>query len=116
MLSVFHRQASVFGDRFQLVRLLRACVVNANIQPGENVLITGIGGGVAITCLQLCVAHGARVWVTSGSAEKIAKAVEYGAQGGVSYKSGMSILPDSALTHAVKICNAHIAALLLLLF
>lgn len=36
--------------------------------------------------LQLCVALGANVWVTSGDERKISKAVELGAKGGVIYK------------------------------
>ncbi|KAJ3963881.1 NAD(P)-binding protein [Lentinula raphanica] len=64
----------------------RATMVNAAVQPGQNILITGIGGGVALTCLQLAVAQGASVYVTSGSQEKINKAIELGAKGGVNYK------------------------------
>ena len=55
----------------------------------DSVLITGIGGGVALIALQLCVAQGANVYVTSGGADKIRKAVELGAKGGVSYKDSM---------------------------
>jgi NADPH:quinone reductase-like Zn-dependent oxidoreductase len=62
-------------------------MVNAQIQAGENVLITGIGGGVALLAAQLCLAKGASVFVTSGSEEKIARAVELGVKGGVVYKS-----------------------------
>ena len=65
-------------------------MINGAVQPGDAVLITGIGGGVALTALQLCVARGARVYVTSGSADKIRRAVELGAKGGVSYKDGAS--------------------------
>ncbi|KAJ8496183.1 hypothetical protein ONZ51_g1305 [Trametes cubensis] len=65
----------------------RATMVNGAVKPGDNVLITGIGGGVALVALQLCVARGADVYVTSGSQEKIRKAVELGAKGGVSYKA-----------------------------
>lgn len=36
----------------------RAVFTKANVQKGQNVLITGIGGGVAITALQYCVALG----------------------------------------------------------
>ncbi|KAF8643535.1 hypothetical protein AX16_008979 [Volvariella volvacea WC 439] len=64
----------------------RAAIVNAKVQPGDNVLITGIGGGVAIVALQLCVAQGANVYVTSSSQEKIDKAIALGAKGGVNYK------------------------------
>ncbi|KAI0689421.1 NAD(P)-binding protein [Cytidiella melzeri] len=64
----------------------RAAHVNARVQEGDNVLITGIGGGVALIALQLCVARKANVYVSSGSEEKILKAVELGAKGGVNYK------------------------------
>ena len=54
----------------------------------DNVLITGIGGGVALVALQLCVALGANVYVSSGKEEKIQKAIALGAKGGVNYKDG----------------------------
>lgn len=63
-------------------------MINAAVQPGQNILITGIGGGVALAALQLAVAQGASVYVTSGSQEKVNKAVELGAKGGASYKDG----------------------------
>jgi NADPH:quinone reductase-like Zn-dependent oxidoreductase len=56
------------------------------LRPGESVLIVGIGGGVAVACLQLAKLVGARVFVTSSSDEKIAKAVAMGAEGGVNYR------------------------------
>ncbi|KAI0823601.1 NAD-P-binding protein [Trametes gibbosa] len=64
----------------------RATMVNGAVQSGDNVLITGIGGGVALIALQLCIARGANVYVTSGNADKIRRAVALGAKGGVSYK------------------------------
>ncbi|GAA6002952.1 quinone oxidoreductase family protein [Rhodotorula paludigena] len=64
----------------------RATFTKANVREGDNVLITGIGGGVAILALQLAVAKGAKVWVTSSSPEKIKRAQELGAQGGVNYR------------------------------
>ncbi|KAM6500156.1 hypothetical protein JOM56_003170 [Amanita muscaria] len=64
----------------------RAAIVKGRVSSGQNVLITGIGGGVAILALQLCVAKGANVYVTSGSEDKIRKAVELGAKGGANYK------------------------------
>lgn len=57
-----------------------------NSGDGAAVLITGIGGGVALMALRFAVARGAHVFVTSSSQEKIRKAVELGATGGVSYK------------------------------
>ncbi|KAG6872132.1 hypothetical protein C0995_012669 [Termitomyces sp. Mi166 len=64
----------------------RAAVVNGQVSSGQNVLITGIGGGVALLALQICIAKGASVYVTSGSQDKIQKAIALGAKGGVNYK------------------------------
>jgi NADPH:quinone reductase-like Zn-dependent oxidoreductase len=57
------------------------------LQPGESVLIVGIGGGVAVACLQLAKLVGARVFVTSSSDAKIARAIALGASGGVNYQN-----------------------------
>lgn len=54
--------------------------------PGKNVLITGIGGGVALQVLQFAVGFGCNVFVTSGDEAKLKKAIELGATGGVNYK------------------------------
>lgn len=64
----------------------RAVVVNAQVKKGDNVLITGIGGGVALIAMQLCLGIGANVYVTSGQRSKIDKAVALGAKAGVNYK------------------------------
>jgi NADPH:quinone reductase-like Zn-dependent oxidoreductase len=56
------------------------------LRPGESVLVVGIGGGVAVACLQLARMIGARVFVTSSSDEKIARALALGAEGGVNYR------------------------------
>ena len=47
------------------------------LKPGESVLIVGIGGGVAVACLQLAKLVGARVFVTSSSDAKIARAIAW---------------------------------------
>jgi NADPH:quinone reductase-like Zn-dependent oxidoreductase len=65
----------------------RAVVTRARVRAGETVLVTGIGGGVATFALLMARHLGAKVFVTSGSDAKIARAVELGASGGVSYKS-----------------------------
>lgn len=65
----------------------RAVVTRANVKSGETVLVTGIGGGVAVFALQIAKALGAAVVVTSGSDEKIKRAKELGATGGANYKS-----------------------------
>lgn len=68
------------------VTAYRVLFSRCKLKKGERVLITGIGGGVALFCLQMAVAAGAAVWVTSGNGEKIEIAVAHGAKGGVSYK------------------------------
>lgn len=57
----------------------------------DKVLISGVGGGVALLACQFAIAIGAEVYVTSGSEEKIEKAVALGAKGGANYKSPESM-------------------------
>lgn len=57
------------------------------IKPKERILVTGAGGGVAITCVTFALAAGLEVWVTSGSDEKLEKALELGVAGGVNYRN-----------------------------
>lgn len=64
----------------------RAVLTRAGLMPGERVLINGVGGGVALFALQFAVGTKARVWVTSSSESKIARAVELGAEGGFNYQ------------------------------
>jgi zinc-binding alcohol dehydrogenase/oxidoreductase len=52
---------------------------------GETVLVLGAGSGVSTIAVSLAVQAGARVLVTSSSAEKIERAKELGAEGGVLY-------------------------------
>jgi NADPH:quinone reductase-like Zn-dependent oxidoreductase len=65
----------------------RAVVTRAQVKTGEKVLVTGIGGGVALFALQFAKSLGATVYVTSGSEEKIERARNLGATGGVSYRN-----------------------------
>ncbi len=65
----------------------RAVFGKGKVKKGDKVLITGIGGGVALFALQFCVAAGAKVYVSSGSDEKIARAKELGAAEGFNYKT-----------------------------
>jgi zinc-binding alcohol dehydrogenase/oxidoreductase len=64
----------------------RALMVKCKPVSGENVLISGVGGGVATLAFQMAVAAGCRVFVTSGSAWKREKALEMGASGAFDYK------------------------------
>jgi len=57
----------------------RMVVTRARVQAGEDVLIWGIGGGVALAALAICRRIGARVWVTSSSETKLARARGLGA-------------------------------------
>ncbi len=57
----------------------RAVRTRAKVRAEDNVLIQGIGGGVAIAALQIAKQIGATVWVTSTSDEKLAKARHLGA-------------------------------------
>lgn len=80
----------------------RALMTRAGLQTNgnnesEKVLLTGIGGGAALFALQFAVSAGADVWVTSGSDEKIEKAIAMGAKGGVNYRE-----PDWAKTLMTK--------------
>jgi zinc-binding alcohol dehydrogenase/oxidoreductase len=86
----------------------RALFSKARLRAKEKVLITGIGGGAALWLLQFAVAYQARVYVTSGSEEKLKRAKELGAIGGFNYKDpewaaqaqkesgGFDIIIDSA--------------------
>ncbi|GHB53379.1 quinone oxidoreductase family protein [Persicitalea jodogahamensis] len=64
----------------------RAMMSRGGFRPGNRVLITGAGGGVALFVAQFAVASDAEVWVTSGSDSKIRKAINLGVKGGVNYK------------------------------
>jgi len=63
----------------------RALFSRGKLQAGEKILISGIGGGVALTALQFALAAQAEVWVSSGSQEKINQAMALGAKGGICY-------------------------------
>lgn len=61
-------------------RMLRT---RAGLEPGMTVLITGIGGGVALAALNICKHFGCRTIVTSRYQWKIDRAAELGAHDGV---------------------------------
>jgi zinc-binding alcohol dehydrogenase/oxidoreductase len=86
----------------------RAMFSRCQLKKGEKVLITGVGGGVALMALQFAVAAGAEVFVTSGSDWKIEKAIKLGAKNGANYNNadwdkklktdagGFDVIVDSA--------------------
>ena len=63
----------------------RALVVKGQVQAGDQVLVTGIGGGVAQFAAQFALALGARVFVSSSAPEKLAQSIEQGATAGFNY-------------------------------
>jgi zinc-binding alcohol dehydrogenase/oxidoreductase len=86
----------------------RALFVRANVQAGETVFISGVGGGVATFAFQMAMAIGCRVVVSSGSEWKRKKAVEAGAWNAYDYNDpeyskkvlndtgGIQVIIDSA--------------------
>src|SRR5262249_9789086 len=68
------------------VTAYRAVVVRAQVQPGEKVLVTGIGGGVATSALSIARHLCAKVYVTYGSDAKLLSAGAHGAEGGVNHR------------------------------
>ncbi|MFN8338766.1 MAG: zinc-binding dehydrogenase [Saprospiraceae bacterium] len=64
----------------------RALIKRADLQPEDKVLISGVGGGVALFGLQIAISLGCEVYVTSGSSAKIQKAIDLGARGGYLYR------------------------------
>jgi zinc-binding alcohol dehydrogenase/oxidoreductase len=63
----------------------RGLFARGQLVAGETALVLGAGSGVSTFAVQLAVQAGARVVVTSSSEEKIARAVELGAERGVLY-------------------------------
>jgi zinc-binding alcohol dehydrogenase/oxidoreductase len=63
----------------------RALFRIGELRPGETALVLGAGSGVSTFAVQLAAQAGARVFVTSSTDEKIERAKELGATGGVRY-------------------------------
>ena len=76
--------ATAWLNLFQLARL----------QPGEKVLLHAGASGVGSAGIQLCKAFGNPVWVSVGSAERLAYCESLGAQGGVQRGEGLAGLRD----------------------
>jgi NADPH:quinone reductase-like Zn-dependent oxidoreductase len=65
----------------------RMLITDAALQPGEWVLILGVGGGIASAALHLCVSIGTHIIVTSSNADKLAMASKLGAEHGINYQT-----------------------------
>lgn len=84
--SIGFQEAAAFPLVFETA--YRMLVTKARLEPGEWVLVWGIGGGLATAALAIAKALGARVLVTSSSEEKLARARALGADAVVNHASG----------------------------
>lgn len=87
----------------------RALFTKGRAKKGDKVLIVGVGAGTGSIALQMAVAAGCQVFVTSGTGEKLERARLLGACAGVNYKAqdwseqlkqlagGFDVVIDSAL-------------------
>jgi NADPH:quinone reductase-like Zn-dependent oxidoreductase len=67
------------------VTAYRALTYQGNLEIGQNLLVTGFGGGVAQFAAQFGIALGANVYISSSSPYKINKGLEIGAKVGFNY-------------------------------
>jgi NADPH:quinone reductase-like Zn-dependent oxidoreductase len=102
------KEAAVLGVTFATA--YRMLFTRGRLQPGESVLITGVGGGLAQSLLQLARPVAGRMFVTSSSDDRIRRAMNLGADAGVNYleedvgvairrltgKAGVDLAVDSA--------------------
>lgn len=101
----------------------RALFRRGGLRAGHNILISGFGGGVAQFAFLFAQAAGANVYVTSGSDEKVEKAMKMGARGAYNYKKestytdlwktkgGFDVVIDSAggdqINNFIKVLRPH---------
>lgn len=99
----------------------RALTYQGNIQPGENLLVTGFGGGVAQFAVQFGIALGANVSTSSSSTEKLVRAKALGVEFAFNYMdhnwiskaledtNGFDVIIDSAvgdtLNHLIQVAK-----------
>jgi zinc-binding alcohol dehydrogenase/oxidoreductase len=91
--AISFEQGAAFPLTFETA--YRMLVTKAAVQPGDWVLIWGIGGGVALAAFEICRALQARTIVTSSSDEKLARASALGADAIVNHS-------DSDVVEVVK--------------
>lgn len=65
----------------------RMLFTQGELRPGESVLITGVGGGLGLSLLQLARPVAGRIIVTSSSEGKLRRAQELGADVGIDYRT-----------------------------
>ncbi|MDX6040560.1 zinc-dependent alcohol dehydrogenase family protein [Scandinavium lactucae] len=84
-----------------------ALIERGGLRAGQTVLVQGTGG-VAMFALQIAKAHGAEVFVTSGSDEKLARAKALGADHGINRLKGdwteavYGLTQDRGIDHIIE--------------
>lgn len=73
-------------------------VKKAEVGPGDVVLVQGAGSGIGVAAIQICKLYGATVITTAGSAAKLARAKELGADEVIDYTQGDFAAACRALT------------------
>lgn len=98
--GVDERTAAAFGVAYRTAyHTLRSVAV---LQPGDELIVLGAGGGVGLAAVQLGVELGASVTAVASSAEKLDVAAGYGAKHLVNHRAGglrdalRRALPDGA--------------------
>ncbi len=76
------------------------------LEPGETMLVLGAAGGVGLTAVEIGKAMGARVIAAASTAEKLAVAVEHGADATINYSTEKLTERVMALTNdkGVDVC------------
>lgn len=101
-------EAAALGTTF--ITAYRMLFTRGRLRPGEWVLITGIGGGLALSAFQLARPIAGRIYVTSSSPDKLERARQLGADDVIDYagedvaksvraltgKRGVDLVLDSA--------------------
>ena len=87
-------------------------MTRAQLRPGEDVLILGVGGGVGSAGLQIAKLSGARVFATASRDEKLARAREMGADVTINYKDVdfSEIVLDATDGRGVDVVLEHVGA------
>jgi NADPH:quinone reductase len=84
--GIDERTAAAFGVAYRTAyHTLRSM---ARVQPGDQLIVLGAGGGVGLATVQLGVQLGASVTAVASSVEKLATAASYGARNLISHRSG----------------------------
>ena len=78
-------EAAALGVTF--ITAYRMLFTQGELRPGEWVMITGIGGGLALSLLELARPVAGRLFVTSSSDEKLERALALGVDHAINYKT-----------------------------